>query len=300
MINRRALLQSLPLLGLASPTFANSRTQDMFGPKARLKPAICAYSYRKELQAKSLSYTDLVRIAVDNDIDGLDLTVYWFPNTEDSFLMPLRRMAYINGVEIYSISVRTNLCQSDAPKRSEQVLEIMKWVDVASKLGAGHIRIFGGTVPKGHSEDEAVAWCVDVLTRASDYAAKHGVILGLENHGGITDHATRIVEIVTKVNSDYVGINLDTGNFKERPYPQIEMCMPYAVAAQFKTMMAADNSTERVPSDWDRLTGIFAKSGYKGYLALEYEEAEPTATAMPRLLAELRGLCRKHSAGQGS
>lgn len=294
-MNRRALLQSLPFLGAAVPLAANSRSQDMFGPKARLKPAICAYSYRKELQAKTLSYTDLVRIAVDHDIDGLDLTVYWFPNTEESFLMPLRRMAYINGVEIYSISVRTNLCQPEAPKRQEQVREIMKWVDVASKLGAGHIRIFGGNVPKGHTEDEAAGWCVDVLTRASDYAGKHGVILGLENHGGITDYATRIVEIVSRVNSDFVGINLDTGNFKENPIPQIEMCMPYAVAAQYKTLMAADNSKERVKSDWDRLTALFAKSGYKGYLALEYEDREPTETAMPRLLAELRQLCRKHS-----
>ena len=136
---------------------------------------------------------------------------------------------------------------------------------------------------------------MDVLTRASDYAAKHGVILGLENHGGITDYAERIVEIVTKVKSDYVGINLDTGNFKERPYKQIELCMPFAVAAQYKTKMAAENSKERVDSDWDRLTGMFAKSGYKGYLAIEYEDAEPTSTAMPRKLAELRRLCLKHS-----
>lgn len=295
MMNRRALLGGLPLLASGAPLLAGNRSQDMYGKKARLKPAICAYSYRKELADKSLSYSDLVRIAVDNDIDGLDLTVYWFPNTDDAFLMPLRRLAYINGVEIYSISVRTNLCQPEAAKRQEQVLEIMKWVDVASKLGAGHIRIFGGNVPKGYTEDQAAAWCVEVLTRASDYAAKHGVILGLENHGGITDYAERIVEIVTKVNSDYVGINLDTGNFKERPIPQIEMCMPYAVAAQYKTKMAAENSKERVKSDWDKLTGMFAASGYKGYLALEYEDSEPTATAMPRLLGELRQLCLKHS-----
>jgi sugar phosphate isomerase/epimerase len=298
-MNRRTLLSGIPMLAAALPLEARSRTEDMFGKKARLKPAICAYSYRKELADKSLSYSDLVRIAVDHDIDGLDLTVYWFPNLEDSFLMPLRRLAYINGVEIYSISVRTDLCQADAAKRQQEVLTIMKWVDVAAKLGAGHIRVFGGNVPKGYTEDDAVGWCVEVLTRASDYAAKHGVILGLENHGGITDRAERIVEIVTKVNSDYVGINLDTGNFKERPIPQIQTCMPYAVAAQYKTKMAAENSKERVASDWDKLTGMFAASGFKGYLALEYEDVEPTATAMPRLLAKLRQLCLKHT-GTGS
>ena len=132
MIDRRALLGGIPLLGMGAPLLAGNRSEDMFGNRARLKPAICAYSYRKELADKSLTYSDLVRISVDHDVDGLDLTVYWFPNTEDSFLMPLRRLAYINGVEIYSISVRTNLCQPAAAKLQEQVLEIMKWVDVAS------------------------------------------------------------------------------------------------------------------------------------------------------------------------
>lgn len=299
-MNRRTLLGALPLLTTGLPLVGGTRTQDMFDKKARLKPAICAYSYRKELADKSLSYGDLVRVAVDHGIDGLDLTVYWFPNTEDSFLMPLRRLAYINGVDIYSISVRTNLCQNDASKRQEQVQEIKKWVDVAAKLGAGHIRIFGGTVPKGSTNADAIGWCVEVLKVASDYAASHGVILGLENHGGITDYAKDIVEIVTTVNSDYVGINLDTGNFKENPIPQIEMCLPYAVAAQYKTNIASANSKERVKSDWDKLTGMFAASGYKGYLAVEYEDPEPTATAMPRLLAELRTLCAKHSSPIGS
>ena len=27
------------------------------------------------------------------DIDGIDMTVYWFPNTSDEFLLPLRRLA---------------------------------------------------------------------------------------------------------------------------------------------------------------------------------------------------------------
>ncbi|MCC7339771.1 MAG: sugar phosphate isomerase/epimerase [Bryobacterales bacterium] len=294
-MNRRQILACLPALAAAPAALANTRSQDMFGPKARLKPAICAYSYRKELADKTLTYTDLVKIAVENGIDGLDLTVYWFPNTSESFLMPLRRMAYINGVDIYSISVRTDFCNPDKSKRRDQVRELMDWIDVASHLGAGHIRVFGGHAPKGYSEADAIGWCVDSLIRASDYAGKRGVILGLENHGGITERASKIIDVVQKVDSDYVGINLDTGNFIENAIPQIEMCLPYAVASQYKTMIAGAKPKEEVKADWDQLTAMFAKSGYKGYLALEYEAPEPAATAMPRLLAELRGLCQKYT-----
>ena len=35
----------------------------------------------------------------------------------------------------------------------------------------------------------AAAAVVDCLIRAGDYAARHGIILGLENHGGITTRA---------------------------------------------------------------------------------------------------------------
>ena len=44
--------------------------------KARLKTAICAYSYREMLAKKTLTYEDLVRMAADMNIDGLDLTSY--------------------------------------------------------------------------------------------------------------------------------------------------------------------------------------------------------------------------------
>lgn len=264
------------------------------GTKARLRSAICAYSYREALASKKMTYEDVVHSAVENGVDGLDLTVYWFPTTGDEFLMPLRRLAYRNGVEIYSISVRTNMCQPTPELRDKEVADVRKWVDVAHRLGAGHIRVFGGTVPKGQSEDAAAGWVVEVLSRGAEYAGKHGVILGLENHGGITSRAARIVEIVKKVDSPWVGVNLDTGNFDENAYQQITEILPFSVNVQFKTEIRVEKG-KRVESDWDRLAKMLADGGYRGYMALEYEAKEDPATAMPRLLAKLSQLARKYS-----
>lgn len=263
--------------------------------KARLRTAICAYSLRRELQEKSLTYEDLVTKAVEWNVDGLDLTVYWLPTTDPVWLRSLRRLAYRNGVEIYSISVRTELTKPSADDRIAQVKEISKWVDVADALGASHIRVFGGDVPKGFAEEQAVPWVVDCLQRASEYAGSRGVILGLENHGGITTRADRILEIVEKVNSPWVGINLDTGNFEKDTFAQIEKCLRKAVNAQVKVEMR-DDAGNRVPQDWDRVVRMIAASGYRGYLALEYEAAAPALTAMPPLLDKLRSLAAKYSA----
>jgi len=264
--------------------------------KPRLRTAICAYSFRELLAKKQMSYDDLVRWAVDTRVDGLDLTVYWFPSTADSFLLPLRALAYRNGVEIPSISVRSDMCRPTPEQRTSELEGVKKWVDVAARLGAGHIRVFGGVVPKGESEDTAAGWVVDVLGKAAEYAGSHGVILGLENHGGITAQASRIVEIVKKVNSPWVAVNLDTGNFNKNAYEQIAQILPYSVNVQFKTAIRGDGSGKEMPSDWDRLTKMLAESGYRGYMALEYEEKTDPRTSMPPLLDRLNALAKKYSA----
>lgn len=261
--------------------------------KARLRPALCAYSFRDDLQKGVLKYEDLIRIAAENDLDGVDLTVYWFPNTTDAFLLPLKRAAYRSGIEIYSISVRTELTKPAGADRDTTAADLRKWIDVAAKLGAGHIRVFGGKVPAGQTEATAADWVADMLGTASEYAGKNGVILGLENHGGITDRAETIVGIVKKVNSPWVGINLDTANFKTKIYEQIEMIAPYAVNVQVKAMVRDENGP--APSDWDRVAKMLVANHYRGYLALEYEEKAAAQEATPALFKKLREVCARHS-----
>lgn len=284
-MNRRTWLQTALAAPAALPLGAGV---ELGSGKSRLRSAICAYSFRNELQKKTMKYEDLVHLAVDLGVDGLDLTVYWFPSTEDSFLLPLRRLAYRSGVELYSISVRSDLCKPDAEGQASELTSLKKWVDVAAKLGAGHIRVFGGNVPKGRTEDEAAGWVASILQRAGEYAGSSGVILGLENHGGITLQADRIIQIIRKVDSPWVAMNLDTGNFRDDSYAQIEKCVPYAANVQVKENIRNNGTTE--PSDWKRIIDMLRKGGYKGYLALEYEEKEPAPAAVPRLIAKLQKL----------
>ena len=290
-MHRRDLMKAA-VLSLAANA-ASAQTETLKG-KARLKTAICAYSYREMLAKKTLTYEDLVRMAAEMNIDGLDLTVYWFPNTSPEFLLPLKRLAYRMGVEIYSISIRSNMCQPTEELRAKEVAEMRKWVDAASMLGAGHIRVFGGTVPKGRTDDEAAGWVVACLKDAVKYAGSKGVILGIENHGGITETAGRIIEIVKKVDSPWLGVNLDTGNFKTRVFEQIEQLIPYSVNVQVKADLVEDGIHKE--GDWDRVALLLANAGYKGYLALEYEAAGDVNAAMPRLLKKLRRVAAEYSA----
>lgn len=291
-MNRRAFFATAAASGLAvsSPLAAQKPVQK----KARLRTAICAYSFREELKSGKMTYADLVRLAVELEVDGLDLTVYWFPKELDGFLMPLKQLAFRNAVELCSISIGTDCCRPTAEAQAAEAAKIRTWVDVAERLGAGHIRVFGGRVPKEATEEQATGWVVEVLKRASDYAGTKGVTLGLENHGGITERAERIIQIVKAVGSPWLGVNADTGNFRKDAYNQLRMLLPYAVNSQVKTEVF-DESGKKVRADWDRIIRMFAEASYKGYFALEYEAAEPAPIAVPKMTRQLNALARKYS-----
>ena len=241
-----------------------------------------------------MTYENLIRYVSELGLDGLDTTVYWFPDTSNQFLASLRRTAYKNAVSLYSIAVRVRLCQPTAELQRAEVETAKKWIDVAERVGATHVRVFGGTIPKGVGESQAIAWAVEVLKRAAEYAGGKGIILGVEDDGGLTTTAEPTVAIVKQADSPWVGINLDTGNFPKNGYSQVALCIPYAVNVHFKERIAGEDGT-KANADWDRLLSMFVKGGYKGFVSLEYESVESPETAVPRLAAELKRGVRKYS-----
>jgi L-ribulose-5-phosphate 3-epimerase len=286
-MNRRQLLTTLAAFPAATQLSAQS------APKLRLRSGLVAYSYRKEFVAKSISYEDLIRRIADWGLDGLDCTVYWFPDTTPGYLASLRKTAFKNGVQIYNAGVRVQLCQPTPELQAAEFENIKKWVDVADRIGASHVRVFGGQIPKGATEPQAIAWAAEVMKRGAAYAGVKGITLGVEDDGGLTTAAGPTIEIVKQADSPWAGINADTGNFRNNGYAQFETMLPYVTSVHLKTEIAgADGKKEK--ADWSRLLGMLGKSGYKGYVGLEHE-AENTE-AIPGLVAELRAVVRKMSA----
>src|SRR5229473_7655794 len=174
-MNRRELLKTVPALAAATQLQGQSASQ------CHLRAGLVAYSFRKEFEAKTMTYEALIRYVSDLGLDGLDTTVYWFPDTSDQFLASLRRIAYKNAVSLYSIAVRARLCQPTPDLQLAEVENIKKWVDVAVKVGATHVRVFGGSIPKGATESQAIPWAVEVMKRSAEYAGTRGIVLGVED-----------------------------------------------------------------------------------------------------------------------
>jgi L-ribulose-5-phosphate 3-epimerase len=296
MDRRRFLATTGAAVAAAATSVRGAAVPQATPGKARFRTGLVAYSYRQALTAKTMTYEDLIRVAVDTGTDGIDLTVYWFPNTGDDYVLSLRRLAYKNRVEIYSLGTRVRLAQPTADLREAQLVELRKWADVAQKIGASHLRVFGGNKPEGATLDQAISYAAETWKRAAEYAGPRGLVVGVEDDGGITDFAKDTIEIVKRANSPYAGMNLDIGNFRPpKVLEQVEMSIPYAVSTHVKTTMALDEGG-RAEYDWDRIFAMFARHGFKGYMGLEYEAPEDPAVAVPRHLRRLKELAQKYSA----
>jgi len=154
----------------------------------------------------------------------------------------------------------------------------------------GKLADFAGNLAKGDTEEAARGRCVAAIQEACDHAAKYGIYLALENHGGIVATAEQMLAVVKAVQHDWFGVNFDTGNFRtEDPYADLAKIAPYAVVVQIKTEIHPQGK-DKQPADLKRLLDILRAAHFRGYVALEYEAAEDPRTAVPKAIAELQKL----------
>lgn len=259
--------------------------------QSRLFVGCCAYSYNKYLSKGPMTMEDFILKAVELGVYGADITTYYLKSSDPTYLVSLRHLAFKNGLPFSGAAIGTNMCQSDPAKRTQELEKIKKWVDATEWLGASHLRVFGGELPAGATEEQGVQWVAEVMKPACEYSAKKGITLGIEDHHGITSKASPILEILRLVDSPYAGINLDISNFAEDPYTQIEACIPYATHTHIRDVF----SETRQSIDLDRVFQMFARAGYKGYMSAEYEGAEDPMTAVPKLVDKIRALSKKYS-----
>jgi sugar phosphate isomerase/epimerase len=293
-LNRRTFLQAAGLAAASSLVAeVNSVAQPAEAAKRpRLLTGCCAYSYGPLLEHGKMTMEDFILKAVELEVVGVDMTVYWMKSKDPAYLHGLRRLAQKHGLLFSGAACGTEMCEPNADKRAALVTEIGQWIDVADLLGASHLRLFGGELPKGATVAQGKGWVVEVLKPAADYAAKKGVTLGLESHHGITSMAADIIEIIQRVDSPYVGCNLDITHFPKDPYAQIEALIPYATMTHIRDHF---DEPKPDPIDLDRVWQMFAKGGYQGFMAAEYESETDPGEGVNKLVAKIKTLCKKYS-----
>ncbi len=259
---------------------------------SNLRLSLAAYSFRDYLTKKSdrqMDLFDFVDWCHEHNVPGAELTSYYFPeNVDASYLLKLKRHCHHRGVSVSGGAIRNDFCSKDDEAIRKDLDHTKKWIDYYALLGAPVIRIFAGNQPEDWTKEQTIQRCARLCNAACEYAEGKGVILGLENHGGITAYADDLLAIVSKVESPAFGINFDSGNFRKMadPYSELEKIAPYAVNAQIKVEMFPDGKREDV--DLGRVVKILRENAYSGWVALEYEAEEEAIEAVPKWLEKLQ------------
>ncbi len=296
---RRRFLQ----LAGASLGLAATRPLRAIEPFARsgaacLRLSLAAYSFRdffKDIAPadRRMTYEKFLDFCAEHGCEGAELTSYYFPkDVSDARLRDVRRHAFLRGVPVSGTSVGNTFTLPPGEKRDKEIADVKRWIDRAVVLGAPHIRVFAG-VAKDLSIEEARRLAIAGLEECCAYAGERGIFLGLENHGGIVADPAGLLAIVRAVQSPWLGVNLDTGNFHTAdPYAALAECAPYAVNVQIKSEIRPAGAKENQPADLARFVRILREAHYQGWVALEYEAKEDPWTAVPPLLAQLSGLLK--------
>ena len=285
--SRRVFLQSLAAGAAASGVGVHAFDSGQRNEQPLMKLSLAAYSFNRkfarrgspeEIANAEMRLEDFIEYCAEQQLGATELTGYYFPKKiTTEYLVGLKQRTHRLGLSISGTAIGNDFCLANGPARDAQLQECRNWIDYAATMGAPVIRIFAGKVPKGDSEDAAIARCVAGINESLKYAAKKGVILALENHGGITATPKQMMKIIEGVDdSPWFGVNFDSGNFRtDDPYRDLAVIAPYAVNAQIKVSLATAEG-KKYPADLKRIIGILKSAGYRtgivGKLHVDPEE----------------------------
>ncbi|MGB2866076.1 MAG: sugar phosphate isomerase/epimerase family protein [Sedimentisphaerales bacterium] len=310
-IKRRTFLSrsvaATAALGLGS---LSSTTQTFAGQSdaesRRPNPiAVSTYSFWRFKKNLKLPIETCIDEAARMGFDGVDLLLIQMESEENSYLQKIKRHALINGLDLCCMSTHQGYVSPDKAKRQKNIDLTIKQIEIAYRLGVPIVRINTGrwgtsgnfddlmanrgiepALP-GYTEEDGFKWVIDSIDKCLPKAEECGVILGLENHWGLARTPEGLLRIANAIDSPWLEVLLDTGNFLEDPYDKLEMCAPQTVFMQAKTYYGG-GLWYTLDLDYPRIARIMQKHNFRGYVSLEFEGNEDYKTAIPKSLALLR------------
>jgi sugar phosphate isomerase/epimerase len=267
--------------------------------------AVSTYSFWRFRKDSKLPVEDCIDNAARMGFDGVEILHIQMADESNSYLQSLKRRAFTNGLDLCGFATHQGFVSPDKDYRRKNIDHTIKCVELAYKLGIPAMRINTGRwgttgsfdelmanrgieppLP-GHTEDDAFDWVIESIEKCLPTAEKCGVVLGLENHWGLARTPEGVLKIIKAIDSPWLSVTLDTGNFLENPYDKLEQLAPHATFTHAKTYFGA-GIWYTLDLDYNRIARIMRKHNYHGYVSLEFEGKENPQTAIPKSLALLR------------
>ncbi len=237
--------------------------------------------------------------------DGIELLLVQMGSEENSYLQKLKKQAYHAGLDLMGFSTHQGFLNPSREYREENIAKTKHQIELAYALGIPTMRLNTGRwgtsesfdalmaskgiepALEGYTDEDGFKWVIDAIETCMPLARECGVVLGLENHWGLGRTATGVKRIVDAINSPWLQVTLDTGNFLEDRERQLELLAPQTVLVQAKTYYGG-GKWYTLDIDYPAIGEMMRRHNYKGYISLEFEGNEAPDKAVPKSLELLR------------
>ncbi len=267
--------------------------------------AVSTYSFWQFRNKGLRDIETCIDLAAEMGFDGVEILHRQMRSEANDLLQRIKRRAFLNGLDLCGFSTHQGFLSPDKAVRQKNVDHTVHCIELAYRLGIPTMRVNTGTwgtsrnfdelmknrgvepPRKGYTDEDGFRWVIDGLGGCLRAAERCGVLLGLENHWGLGRTAAGVLRVVEAVKPPWLQVTLDTGNFLDDTYAQLERLAPRAVLVQAKTYYGG-GLWYTLDLDYNRIAAMLRRHRYGGYVSLEFEGREDPRTAVPRSLALLR------------
>ncbi len=286
-----------------------------------LKTCISHYSFYRLTSSGKMSLFDVIDKVKELGLDAVEFSDF---SAEDNTVEKAKELkAYADkvGLPIVSHCVGANFLVADP---SETIKKVKHDIDVTEALGAKVMRHdVGGNFYEGYtglrSYNKALEIVAPSIREVAEYAKSKGITTMSENHGYYFQGSDRVTRLVEAVDHPNYRLLCDMGNFvciDEDPAKAVAAVIPMAVHVHVKDMLLRSGNLPDPGKGWGRTAagnyfrgtiighgdvpvkqclGIIARSGYDGYVSIEFEGMEDVLTGieigvenLKRFLAEIQ------------
>jgi sugar phosphate isomerase/epimerase len=266
---------------------------------------VSTYSFWRFLDDSKLSIEQCIDEAARMGFDAVEILHMQMESEEPGYLQRLKQRAFVNGLSLCGFSTHQGFLFPDADERQKNIDHTIHTIELAYALGIPTIRVNTGRWNtskdfdelmanrgiepnlEGYSDEDGFKWVIDSFEKCLPAAEKCGVTMGLENHWGLGRLPEGVLKIVKAIDSPWLQMTLDTGNFLEDPYDKLEQMADGVVLVQAKTYYGG-GIWYALELDYPRIAAMLRRHNYHGFVSLEFEGKEDWRTAIPKSLEVLR------------
>ncbi len=265
-----------------------------------MKYSVSSYSFSQLTNSGKKSEIELISLAKEMGFDGIEFAEIHTPEGKDKieYAKELKSEAEKCDINIVAYCIGADLLKGES-----ETARLKSEIDVCEALGAPLMRHDGASgynkeVRSNRGFNNALPVIIDGYKTVTEYAKTKGIQTAIENHGFFCQDSFRVEAIINGVHDDNFGALVDIGNFlcaDEDPAKAVGNVAPYAKHVHAKDFHVK-NGSEFVPPDGFFMTRggnflrgaiighgdvpvlqclrILKKSGYDGYVTVEFEGME--------------------------